>query len=203
MRPRLLILKQRIVPTGKPYEGTDREHPYYHDEFPEDHPVNQAFLWYVEESGEGVVVRDIRKALDLVKVYDLYTGQKFEIVEVVYPHETPVVGSLLLGYDISYGYWTSLLSRGFRLEQLSEKELQNDPQMRVVDPLVVLIGKYFQPKLNERGLFSDSYTAEFCLNCMMALQKTCPNLWEEDDMVFEVIGLYKVELDIGTRSCGV
>lgn len=199
MSPKLLILGDPVNRAHTRYRGAYRRMPYYHDEFPEDHPVNQAFLWLVDEGGESGIVGDLAKASNLVSVYHSWTGEEFEIVEVVFPPEEPVVGSRLLGYDIC-NYWYSLLSWGLEFERSSELEVQRDPGMQIIDPLLQLLGEYFRPRLNGNGLFDDSETAAFCLECMMALQRVRPNLWENDTVVFNVVGLYEVQPRVEATS---
>jgi hypothetical protein len=68
-------------------------------------------------------------------------------------------------------------------------EFNQDLRLETLQPLLRLVREHFQPLLNANGLFADGATAEFCLACMMALQRVRPNLWENDDVVFDVVGL--------------
>src|SRR5438105_1264840 len=105
----------RLLIVGKPvgrgiaeerlkYRGTYRDRPYYCDQFSEDHEVNKAFFWFIQNGREGAdneldVVFDLRRAKALAAVYKRYTDQEFEVVEVTSGAESPSAGKQFLGYD--------------------------------------------------------------------------------------------------------
>lgn len=187
----LLILggKASGYSEGNPsYRGTYRAHPYYCDQFPESHEVNQVFLWFIEEGGELGVVHDMEKARNLVELYRKCTGEQFEVVEVTTERDPPFVGTDFLGFDLSCGFNNSLLWWGLDLQRQGHQMKDNE---RVLNPLLRLVEEFFRPKLNSNGLFADCDTAAFCLECMTALQKIRPGLFEGNGE-YEVVGVYKL-----------
>lgn len=188
----LLILGCGACTESPVYRGTDRSVPHYVTGLSDDHPANKAFLWYIAEGGEDGIVHDLAKAQELVEAYrNLQPPQYFEVVEITVRNQPPITHSQLLGFDLSTGY-ESLLTTGLEIvKKPPEGTLVNDPLL-IIWPLLKLIKQYFQTKLNANGLFNDYTTAQFCLDCMLALQTIRPNLWENEQVKFEVYGLWEV-----------
>ena len=76
-----LIRGKNVKDNDPHYRGTYRFAPDYYKAASDDHEVNRAFFWYLDERGEAGVVHDLPRALDLVRVYRS-VGQVFEVVEV-------------------------------------------------------------------------------------------------------------------------
>jgi hypothetical protein len=172
------------------YKGTYRMNPGYIEELPEDSEVNQLFSWYMEVGGEFHIINDIEKAKKIFELYkNLTPPQIFEVVRLLEVNETPPGNEEFLGYDLSCGYFYSLLSWGLDIEIEGEEE---DRLLKQISPLMDLVKKHFKPLLNKNCLFYDSETAKFCLECLMALQDIVPGLFENEEIIFEVIGLSKV-----------
>jgi hypothetical protein len=53
--------------------------------------------------------------------------------------------------------------------------------------------KYFQPKLNENGLFNRFDTAELYLSLVNSLQKLHPGFWENDNVEFDIVGVWRID----------
>lgn len=190
---KLRILQNINSEHRQAYRGTDRMTPFYCERLAPDDEPNRLFFWYCSEGGELGVVHNFEKAKELVTVYrHLDPPQDFEIVEVVTGNSSPQSTGEFLGFDLSAGYSFSLLSWGLDLDQKLSQELLDDNARQVLFPLLLLIKSFFQPQLNNNGLFNDYDTANFCLACMMALQKIYPGLWENEQVEFEVIGLWKL-----------
>lgn len=175
---------------GNPhYKGTMRDNPSYVESLPELHPVNQSFRWFTQNYHITPVVHDYDKARQLVDRYrQLMPPQEFEIVEVSMNGNPSSLNGLFLGYDLSSGCCESLLWWGLNITLEHPEEKQD--KVRCLGPLFKLVQIYFQPKLNNHGLFADFQIASFCLDCMMALEKDSPNLWEKGN--YHVVGLYKI-----------
>ncbi len=125
----------------------------------------------------------------LVKPPDCESGD----LRVQVSSYTPLIDAEFLGYDLSCGFHFSLLAQGLEVSEEQKSSWAEDSKLRILLPLVQLIAAHFVPKLNANTLFDSCQDAEFCLKCMMALQKLYPNLWEGDKAVFEIVGLYKVD----------
>lgn len=168
------------------YRGIGRSVPViYRDDLPEDHPVNRAFLEYVQVHGERLSTREA--ALRLGEAFR-QAGEACDIVQVDLagskPQE-PVPG--LLGYDIAqYGHY-SLLSTGLR------EMTHTSPSPRPLDAIFRLIHAYFRPLLNENGLFSTWLDARFFLDVVEAVSAVAPGTWEsEGHEQFEIMQLVEV-----------
>jgi hypothetical protein len=190
-----------ILILGKPYEtlspryrGTNRFGPVYIETLPEDHPANQLFDWYCSGWYEEGVVHDLAIARQLVEAQiAVNPSQPFEIVEVTTDNRPPALGGQLLGYDISAGYGYSLLETGLR--ELGRNAPGDDAMLRLLQPIFILLKEHFQPRLNENGLLAEYAAAKLCLDCMMALQQLRPGLWENESIVFDVVGVWLVSVE--------
>ncbi len=191
-----LIIRGRAQYSSSPsYRGTYRSTPHYVDNAGPEHEVNQLFRWYCDEGGDLGVVHELEKARKLVAAYSrLDPPQHLEIIEVTTDSREPEVGGEFLGYDLSAGFNYSLLSWGLEIDREPPAELSRKDAPWVLQPLLRLTKRYFQPQLNTNGLFEDYNTAQFCLDCMMALQKLRPGLWENEQVVFEIVGVWKVDV---------
>jgi hypothetical protein len=155
--------------------------------------VNQAFFWYCEEGGESGIVHDLVKAKGLVEAYSqLRPPQYFEIVEVTDNEHPPSGKGEFLGFDLSAGYRSSLLSWGLEVDRALPTDLPENDLVETLQPLLSLVRQYFQPQLNSNGLFDNFHAAKFCLACMEALQTIRPGLWENEDVRFEVVSLWRI-----------
>lgn len=195
---KLLILGlPRNIHTEAPiYRGVERMTPYYCEELDEEHEVNRAFIWYCSAGGEEGVVYDLVKAKALVQAYrQLSPPQYFEIVSVRELHDIPdrEAPSAFLGFDLCAGYSYSLLSWGLEFDRTPPDDMSQDDAFRILQPLLRLIRSFFQQQLNINGLFSDFSIANYCLECMMAVQKIRPGIWENEDIEFKVVGLWQLE----------
>lgn len=191
--PKLLILGAPLGLTPVHYRGTDRATPTYCVDLSEEHSANQAFFWYANESYPDGVVYERRAAERLIHVYaTLESPQFFELIEAVQGQETPTLGQERLGYDVVHQYHYSLLSWGLTLVGEPPPSLSDDDHYWQLIPLLRLIQQFFQPRLNQHGLFADVETAQFFLDCMLAAQAARPGLWEHEEVKFRVVGLWKV-----------
>ncbi len=189
----LLILELEMTTQDRAYRGTYRASPSYCEELDADHEANQAFFWYCYEGDDPDIVHDLTKARELVAIYRrLDPPQRFEIVEVVVGNGSPTLDGQFLGFDVSADYYYSLLSWGLEIAKELSPDLVDEPARQILDPLLKLTQAFFQPQLNMNGLFDDYETARFCLECMLALQEIQPGLWENEEVAFEVVGLWKV-----------
>jgi hypothetical protein len=176
------------------YRGVNREHPVYVESLPDDHKVNQAFYWYGDVEGARGYFHDLIKAREIVKIYrTLSPPIEYEIIALTTGdvQDSPIDGEFL-GYDLCAGYWISLINDALLYIEDTSGTTSDDDLFWVIIPLIRLVVRHFRRKLNNNGLFSEYRTAKFCLECMMALQKVRPNLWEGDDIVFDVVGLWRL-----------
>ncbi len=188
----ILILGFGTPKASPAYRGTCRATPHHVDSLGEDHPVNQAFLWYCEEGGEFGLVHDLAKARELVREYKkLQTPHHFEIIEVSSQRHYQSTRTFL-GFDLSAGYNYSLLYWGLDLGNVKPSEPIADEKYVLIQPLLRLTQEFFQKRLNSNGMFDNYEDASFCLSCMMALQRIYPGLWENEKVTFEVVGLWEL-----------
>ncbi|NOX56958.1 MAG: hypothetical protein GXP27_21460 [Planctomycetes bacterium] len=198
---RLLILGENFPGCDLRYKGTYRAHPSYRDDLPESDDANQLFFWFVREAGEVGVVHCVQKACELVRAYErLDPPQTFDVIEVVRRTESPEIGKKYMGIDLSCCFNYSLLSWGLHFSQDIADRLRDSGACMRILPLLRLIEYCFVPRLNLNGLFDDWADAQLCLECMMSVQSTCPNLWESSELEFECVALWKVCADQGAVS---
>ena len=202
---RLLALGQAAGRSGGgangSYKGTYRDRPHYADEFPDDHPVNQAFFWSIqkdprlsEEEVELDAMRNLTKAKGLIATYKWHTGEEFDLVEVTRGNEQPEAGGEFLGFDLSRGIFNSLLWYGLEVcyQQPGAWDAEREDILRLIQPLVCLVEAYYKPRLNANGLFED---AQSCLDCMTSIQTIGPDWFESGENNFEVVGIYKISTE--------
>lgn len=191
--PRLLILGEPFPWVNPIYRGTYRHNPYHIDSLPDDHEVNRMFFWFCEEGGEVGVVHSLAKAQRLVQAYrQIDPPQFFEVVEVLRGTETPEVGTEFLGIDLSAEFNCSLLASAVVFHGRREGPEDDGHLPCGLSSLLRLLKAYFAPRLNGYGLFTTQQDASFCLECMIALQRFYPGLWESPEVNFECLGLYLV-----------
>jgi hypothetical protein len=178
------------------YRGTNRDVPSYHEELEAISEVNQAFFWYCESVGQGTTLQDLDGAVRLVTAYrNLAVPEYFEIIEVTKNSNTPHNKGRFLGYDLAAKASMSLINQALNIDISVTKKHTWDTLLKNIDPLVELLKLYFRPKLNQHSLFDEHNAASFCLQCMMSLQFFRPNLWEAATVVYEVVGLWAVDID--------
>lgn len=203
---RLLIVGEHVgkgIDEERPiYRGTYRDRPYYCDQLGEDHEVNKAFFWFIESGREHAdsdldFVSDLSKATSLVLAYNCYSGKEFDLVEAIIGDEKPLAGEEFLGYDLSRGFFNSLLWYGLDIcyRQTAGWDSAREDLLRLIQPLVCLVERYFKPKLNANGLFDDYSTARWCLECMTSIQTICPDWFESGENNYEVVGLHRVKVE--------
>ena len=183
----LLILE---VKATSGYRGVYRGEPYHVDAVAEDHPVNRAFFDLADRfrpvSG---FLDDLDFARHVVALYAACNPpQSSEIIEVTNGGEKPLAGGALLGFDLADQFNYSLLFYGLHFCEPPRVTAPTDD----LRPLLCLIEKQFSPHLNANGLFGDEHIAQECLDCMLALQKFRPGLWEAEVSRFEVRGVWNV-----------
>ena len=113
----------------------------------------------------------------------------FEMIELTHDNSEPFSGEELIGYDFVSGTM-SLIEYGMLYS--------NEVKLTIPsDYLVSLIVHHYRHHLNENLLFNDYRTANECLNCMTALANLVPdeNLWEMRYIEYQIVGLYKVNLE--------
>jgi hypothetical protein len=192
---RLKILGETYDSPSYPseYRGVERRMPYYVDSVGDSHKVNKSFQWFIENSDEVGILSDLEGAKKLVNDYNtLRVAPVFEIVEITRPGEEPKTDVESLGHDLAHQCNHSLLVEGLKLDDRPVGEWPPSDPVWILPPLFRLIQEHFRPMLNRYWLFEDYEVAQFCLDCMMALQRFVPDLWESDEVKYEVIKLWKV-----------
>lgn len=183
------IVLGRSIEVGLPrYRGTYREHPFHFD-LPEDHEANRAFQLFSRLSDESGVIGDLDAAASILDSYRRYAPERnFELVEVTTVSERPVAGREIIGFDISCGFYYSLVAAVIAFERSQDTRPGYVPGVSILDHL---LRAYFIRMLNAHALFDSSDVAQDCLDAMMALQRSQPNLYENPDMRFEVVGIHR------------
>ena len=188
----LLNEDSRFLKSKPGYMGTCRAPPEVLHSQTIDCEFNDLLSWYLEQETEGNAVQDVEKAKRLIQLYRVRTPPlRFQLIEITRDGSAPSVGGKLLGFDLTYTMFHSLLSWGLGFSKRNEKNSLD----KSIQVLLQLIEAHFKPKLNSNVLFDDFETASFCLGCMMALQTFKPGLWESGQCRFEVFGLYLVEVE--------
>ena len=194
---KFLALKEPVIYGNPTYRGTERIDPYYVSSLDIEHPVNQAFLRYASRVGI-YDLDDIDELQNVIKLYDqLIPPEHYEFVEITEADESPKICTNLLGFDLVHLFHQSLLSSGMHF---SEKHPRTTDLDKLAYPLLCLIESFFQPQLNNFGLFTTLHDAEFCLECMMAVQALRPNLWEAEEDRFRVVGIWTCMTDAEAYS---
>lgn len=191
-----LLILSKPTAAESPYRGTYRAAPQHIDGLSHDDPANQLFFWSIRGRQDEAVVHDLVRARALVQAYArLEPPQHFEIVEVVSAGGSPNVGTNLIGFDLAATAYYSLLFNELESLRMEHEPLAHQPDLfPVIRPLMLLVWEYFRPQLNECWLFDTPDAAQFCLDCMNALQQIRPHLWEDKSVVFEVVGLWLVPM---------
>ncbi len=183
------------VPDNSDYRGVERTTPSgrYLDYIDERHPVSEMFFWHVYAVNEFGILQSPANATRLIKSYQtLDTPIHFELIEITEEGENPSAGTEFLGYDLASNFNLSLLTGGLRVCDLPLIKTPSEDIIFVIMPLLCLVERFFRPQLNSNGLFDSAETANYCLECLIALQKIRPNLFENDQFIFNTIGIWKV-----------
>jgi hypothetical protein len=189
---KLMVLGRPILSNTPRYRGTYRDEPFHIDELPEDHEANRAFRLYVSVTDEGGPIADMDTAVTILKTYRRFASERdFELIEVVSAAEEAAVGKSFLGFDISCGFYYSLVAAAL---EMTNNEGSRASLASGVYTLSNLLRRHFHGVLNTHRLFDDRQVAQDCLDAMMALQQIRPNLYENSEMVFEVVGIFKVDV---------
>lgn len=187
---KLMVLGRPNVPYAAGYRGTYREHPFHFDELPEDHEANRAFRVYVSVTDEGGPIAEMEDACMILRTYRRWAPSRdFELVDVDPTAEG--TADTFLGYDISCGFYYSLVAAALEWAPSEESRARCSPG---VDVLSELLRRHFHARLNAHRLFDDRQTAQECLDAMMALQRIQPQLYEDSEMEFEVVRLCRVDV---------
>lgn len=184
---KLLIVGKPFPHFALEYRGTYRSVPSYQEHLATDHLANQLFHWYCDEGGEEGTVHNLDNATTFLSMLtSVERDEQYELIEVTLGTLVPETASEFLGFDLSTHDYYSLLSWGLDGETYHAPPPE-DAKHTGLQPLLTLLRHYFQPQLNRFGLFDSFEAAQFCLNCMDALQHIQPGLWEHEQTDFEVI----------------
>jgi len=166
------------------YYGTDRAGPP-HLEVEHASRAVELWDWYVNLAYDGRFLNEtgLDKAKELVSEYR-QLGIMLQLVESAPTEEALQLGHFI-GYDIAFrGYTLSPLSWG-----LAFGEMPSGSRWKPIGPVLQLIQRYFQPKLNEYGLLSDRAIAQFLYDVLLAVDRYCPGYLESDLDQFEIVAL--------------
>ncbi|CAG1015751.1 hypothetical protein ANRL4_05580 [Anaerolineae bacterium] len=180
------MLEITLLANNQKYRGTYRPHPYFIDQFPETHPVNQAFLTFTSMR-DNLSIDQAKQIAAIYAQYVVSPQSQFECIVIGSPGEFVENGEHL-GFDIAHAHYYSLILDGL----LYDPPAGRPRQPLVVDPLSNLLKVHFRPRLNEHRLFPNLQDALFCLECMMALQAIIPHLYAHPDDIFEVVSMWKM-----------
>jgi hypothetical protein len=189
-----------VIKGNAAYKGVYRDPPPYADHLADAHPVNQAWQWWLNESSsdaeEHGLIRDLDRARSLVETYKQYLGETLDVIELCIDDEEPAGGGVLLGYDIELGFYNSLLWDGVRVCADEDAFGGYSPDLRTtfanLRPLSCLVEIYFQPRLNENGLFGESDTAKHFVECINSIESFVPDYFEQPPHEWQVIAVYSV-----------
>lgn len=188
---KLKILEQHVTTPelSNHFRGISRPEPFYIKRLGENHALNQAVNWYIENSDERGFHEDYAKCLNLVEQYArLDSPHCFELIEITLNNSSPMRATEFLGYDLVHLYKNSLLECGLSFDHLTYAK---DPSLSTIISLFHLIEALFKPQLNRHGLFDNYEVARFCLHMILTVQKNHPRTSRESDEQYHVLGLYK------------
>lgn len=165
------------------YRGVQLPGPDYFDELPETHPINQAFLRWVENAGDSGGVDHLEIARQYVGAATMLSeAPKYEIVEAT--DEYPILGTtaLFLGVDAARGFSVSLIAD--LLSPVNSADDKYDTLSRYHGPGAIAeyncLCNEFRPTLNRNGLFPNRETAERFLERARELDSRYPGFLEGD-----------------------
>lgn len=145
------------------YRGVQLPGPDYFDKLPETHPVNQAFLRWVENAGDSSGVDDLEIARRYVDAATMLSGaRKYEIVEATDEYLLLGTAELLLGVDAARGFSVSLLTD--LLSAVKSVDDKYDTLSRYHGSGAIAeyncLCNAFRPMLNRNGLFPNREITE-------------------------------------------
>ncbi len=174
---------------GGKYFGTYRIEPTYIEEAGPTSSVNELWRWYVNQIGDGGALSEshLEKARELIREY-AKLGKDFQLIELAPDAHALCVGRFI-GFDVSLHSGYSPLSWGLTFHPRTAEHFNRG----LPKPITLLIERYFQPKLNEYGLFQEFETATFLLDVIRALDEFSPGWFESYLDEFEVVAVGIIE----------
>ena len=158
------------------YRGTFRPGPVYVDALPMESAINQ--LWMEETD---LMIDDFVSLKDARRVQEVYADANIylDLVQVV-DHKDVLLSSSgpeFMGCDISHVSGYSLLSWNLMFEEPAPNFFHKR-EVPDYQPLLILIEKYFRPRLNVYGLLPTVEIADFFLQVTTALTLGFTSVWE-------------------------
>ncbi len=180
------------------YLGTDRNGPWYVEQVGPEARVNQLHDWYYARylSEELLSEKDLEMARELVVEY-AKLGIFYQLLELA-PDAAALEQGRFIGYDVSFrGVGDSLLSWGLTLHRRPTDRPEILPRA-----ITLLVERYFQPRLNESGLFDDRETAAFLLDVARAMNQVEPGCLETGLEEYHVVavGVVADSTEAGERA---
>ena len=181
------------------YMGTDRGWPAPVPHLGRDARVNQLWDWYVGYEGDCPPASPDNRALakELLQEYgklDMF----YQLLELA-PDAAALEEGRFIGYDVSFrGVGDSLLSWGLTFHRRVGDEDEGIPRA-----ITLLVERYFQPRVNECGLFDDRDTAVFFLEVARAMDRIEPGYLESrlDEYQVVAIGVVAESVETGSKPC--
>jgi hypothetical protein len=175
----------------------DRKTPTWNNSLPSDHEFNSSYLEYIDaidlDSNTITNLQNARKTLDVIRKF--HFGDDFEIVEFTLGKDQPEIETaIFIGFDVGYGFANSLLFPSLEMFGKAYDEKIHRKEYLIILPFLTLMKAYFQPKVNQHYLFQDYETAKLYLDNIISIQKIYPQLWENEHILFDVIGVWTAPL---------
>ena len=188
MTNNLLILGSPYPYSDSSFRGIDRRCPTIPHQLDENNPLHQAFLWRANRP--DLTVQELAEARNLSRLLaEQNPPEHYELIELTEKNSQPSVGNELLGFDLAIDLNHSLLSFGLEYN-LRQEGLDSAHQALI--PLLQLVTRFFRPQLNTHGLFDEYAPAEFCLDCLLSLQKLVPNIFDSWEGNYRVVGVWRI-----------
>jgi hypothetical protein len=177
------------------YRGTFRDHPPYPvDGYDLSHVLNQAIYKILPERNDFSDIKQGKEILDIIRSH--IQSEQYELIGCSVDEKYPATDHIFLGYDVSIACGPSILWEA--LSQYVELINEEAPLMyspySEVKPLFDLYEHYFRDQLNEFGLFADYGQAKWFLDCVMAINKICPNMFDHSSNMdeYKITSIYEI-----------
>jgi len=172
------------------YRGTYRPGPTYMQILPADAPVNK--LW-MQESGPmpNESFPSLEEAAAIQSTY-AKMGFALDLVIIMGKDEIPPenLSPQFLGYDISHDSGYSLLSWDLNFSEPAA-EFFHQRYQPIYQPLLLLIERYFRPRLNSYRLLPTREDAEFFLSVASTMTAGFGTVWEDTQYgPFSLVKMY-------------
>ena len=174
------------------YRGTYRASPDYPVEGCDlAHPLNQGIPMMFSEDEDFT---DVAMGMDLLGMVKTHIKTKdYELMGFARDEDEPRTDLMFLGYDISFAYLHSILWEVLSQECPGEEQGDELIEPMYAEPLFNVYKRFFRERLNEFGLFSEFVMVKWFMDCVLAADNICPNMFEYPSIDrHKITSVYKI-----------